>query len=344
MKKLSAVGFLVMVMFLMFSVPAAANKTDCLAGDFTDLEGHWAYDQMSELIAMGILKGYPETVYDQELRKNVEVQAVRPEQKITRAEFAALLAQALNLASEREAAPFPDKIPSWAADAVNALFQAGIVKGNPDGSFRPEQKVTRAEITAMLIQALNDKTQQTGKFFLDVPTRHWAYKQIQKASAMGIVNGLPNGKFAPDRGAARAEVMVMLYQFLIRDQSQAPGNQTLLAFTNSLLQAMEAEINKPGPVSLASVSPYLTGEQEAILADGEKALNDLKEHGTLKYQVTYPGAVVRKSDRWAEVVYETLTTFKNTEANLAQQLKEHYYLMKIRDRWYLYSNMDERLL
>jgi len=343
MKKYSLVVLIATVFIMLFSVPAAANQTDYMVGDFTDIEDHWAYDQMSELIAMGILKGYTETVYDRELG-NTRVQVVRPDQNVTRAEFAALLYQALNLKPEGETAPFSDKIPSWAADAVNALFKAGIVKGNPDGSFKAGNNISRAEIATMLVQALNDSSRQTGKAFRDVPSWYWAYDNIQKASAVGIINGMPDGKFVPGRSAKRGEVMVMLYRFMLDDQTMAPDNSELLSYTDNMLKAMEASINSTGPVNLSTVSRYVTGEQEAIVADSQAALNDLKQNGTVSYKVNYPGTVISKSDRLAELVYDTVSTFKTATTNLEQRSKEHYYLMKIGDRWYIYSNMDDRML
>lgn len=344
MKKFSAVLILVTILVSLFSVPAMANKTQHLTGEFTDIEDHWAYKQMSELIAMGILKGYTKSVWNQGLGKMTTVQLVKPYQKITRAEFATLLYQALNLQPESQAAPVTDEIPYWATEAVSTLYKNGIITGNPDGSFRPYNNISRAEIVTMLVKALNNKSQLTGKKFPDVPSWHWAYTNIQIASALGIVNGLPNGKFAPVRGAERAEVLVMLYQFLCKDNTQAPDDDIILSRTKKVLRTMERGINGNDPVDLTSVSDSFTGEQEVIVTDSEKVLNDLKQNGSVDYQVTYPGVVVWKSDRLAEVVYETFATFKTKDTNLEQHSKEHYFLMKTGDQWYIYSNTDERML
>lgn len=344
MKKFSVIVLLVSVFVSLLSVPAMANKTEHLTGDFIDIEDHWAYDQMSSLIAMGILKGYTQTVWDDELGENIEAQIAKPYQKITRAEFAVLLYQALNLESAKQRAPFADQIPAWAAEAVDALHKEGIVKGNPDGTFRPGNNISRAEIVAMLVQALNDKEQRKGKDFPDVPSWHWAYNSIQKASAMGIVNGMPNGYFKPSTGAQRGEVMVMLYQFLLNDKSQAPDDDELIARTDVELKTLEEDINGSGPVDFSPFLPLATGEHELLLSDGEAALNDLKENGTLTYKVTYPGTVIRKSDRLAEVVYETDVSLEVQGISIDRELKEHYFLMKIGDDWYIYSQSDEDML
>lgn len=341
MKKISVIFLLASILVLTLSGSAMANKTDYLAGDFNDIENHWAYDQMSQLIAAGILQGYSYQVWDENLGKKVEARVAKPYQSISRAEFAALLYQALNLEPSNKKAIFKDDIPYWAADAVNSLFEAGIIKGNPDGTFRPNDNISRAEIVTMLVQALHDKSWKTGKQFPDVSSSYWAYNNIQKATALGIVNGLPNGKFAPQRSAQRGEVMAMLYQFLLSDKTQAPDDSELLNQTDKFLKTMEDSINGEGTVDLSPTLAYLTGEQEAVLADGQEVLNELKQNGSLNYTVTYPGKVVNKSDWLAEVVYETVATFKTGEQSLEQRSREHYYLMKIGDQWYIYSNKDE---
>lgn len=344
MKKFLAIVLVVSVFLTLFTLPAMANKTEHLTGDFNDIEDHWAYEQITELIAMGIMKGYTETVWDADLNESVKVQTVRPDKNITRAEFAVLLYQALNLDSEAGESPFADQIPDWASEAVNSLHKSGIVGGYPDGTFKPNNNISRAEIVSMLVRALNDKSKQTGKSFPDVRSEYWAYSSIQKASAMGIVNGMPDGSFKPSNGARRGEVMVMIYQFLLKDSSQTPDDDILLTRTEGLLKTVEAEIGSSDSVDFSSILAYSTGEYELLIPDGQAALNELKKNGSLTYKVTYPGKVIKKSDRLAEVVFDTTAAFKTDNDSIERKLKEHYYLMKIRGQWFIYSSMDEELL
>lgn len=344
MKKFSAIVLIFSIFVSLISAPVMANETEHLTGDFVDIGDHWAYDQMSQLIAMGIMKGYTETVWDEDLGENIEAQKVRPDQNITRAEFAVLLYQALNLDSVTESAQFSDVIPSWAAEAVNSLRKEGIIGGYPDGTFRPSNNISRAEIVSMLVRALNNKETQNGKQFADVSSGHWAYSSIQTASGMGIVNGFSNGTFKPQRGALRGEVMVMIYQFLLNDKSEAPSDSLLLSRAEEELKIMESAINSSGDIDLSSILPLATGEHELLIPEGEAALNELKENGSLAYKVTYPGKVVRKSDRLAELVFETTATFKADDSTIERDLKEHYFLMKIGNQWYIYSTTDEDLL
>jgi len=302
---------------------------------------------MSDLIDMGILKGYDGgTVWDEELGITFQAQKALPDKKITRAEFAALLYQTLNLTPQTPSESFTDTIPSWALDAVNTLAAAGIVKGDPEGTFRPGDNISRAEIATMIVQSLNDNTEQEGKVFSDLPDKdsHWAYPFIEKASAIGIINGLPDGRFAPNRNAKRAEALTMLYNFLLKDKTQAPEDQVILDCSDAMLKAMEKGIGREGTtVDLSGAEPFLTGREKLILNDSVEYLNEMKQQVTVNYQVTYPGEIVRKSDRLAEVIYETLITVQAEEQKMEQRAKEHYYLMKMGNEWYIYSDDLEEL-
>lgn len=349
MKRFSAIIVLVII-FSLFSIPVMANSTNYLVEDFTDLvhaDGtqHWAYKQLNELISMGILKGYDGgTSWDDELGQTVHVQKALPDQKITRAEFAVLLYQTLNLTPQTPAAEFTDKIPAWASDAVNTLASAGIVKGDPSGTFRPNDNISRAEIATMIVQSLGDKSEQTGKYFWDLKESHWAYPFIQKASALGIISGKPDGSFAADRNALRAEALTMLYNFLLKDKTQAPDDQVILNRADTVLKAMEAGIDRDGTtVDLSGTEPFLTGREQATLADSVDYLNEMKQNVTLNYQVTYPGTVTGKSDRWAEITYQTLITVETGGQKIEQHAKEHYYLMKMGSDWYIYRDDLEEL-
>lgn len=352
MKRFSAILVLVTIIITLFYVPATANQTDYLVEDFTDLVNaggteHWAYNQMSDLISMGILKGYDGgMVWDDELGVTYQAQKALPDKKITRAEFSVLLYQTLNLTPQTPSESFTDTIPNWASDAVNTLAASGIIKGDPTGTFRPNDNISRAEIATMIVQSLNDKSEQEGKSFWDLPNKesHWAYSFIQKASAIGVINGLPDGRFAPDRNAQRAEALTMLYNFLLKDKAQAPDDQILLDRSDAMLKAMEAGISREGTsVDLSGAEPFLTGREQAVIADSVVYLNEMKQQVALKYQVTYPGTVVSKSDRWAEVTYQTLITIEADGQKLEQRAKEHYYLMKMGSEWYIYADVLEEL-
>jgi len=109
------------------------------------------------------------------------------------------------------AAFFADTQSNWAQQAITTLSNQGIITGYPDGTFRPQGLVTRAEFSAMLVKALGLNPIASGsQTFNDVPRTNWAYPSIETVKASGLVSGYPNGSFMPGRSISRAEAMATL--------------------------------------------------------------------------------------------------------------------------------------
>ena len=109
------------------------------------------------------------------------------------------------------AAFFPDTQSNWAQQAIQTLSGQGIITGYPDGSFRPQGLVTRAEFSSMLVKALGLNPASGGTAtFSDVPRNNWAFQSIETVRASGLVSGYPNGTFMPSRSISRAEAMATL--------------------------------------------------------------------------------------------------------------------------------------
>ncbi len=130
--------------------------------------------------------------------------------------FALVLALILGSFSMVFAADFPDvKNTDEYSEAVTVLTGLGVVSGYPDGTFKPDQVVTRAEMTALIINALNLPVQ--GKAltpFSDVPYDHWASGYIAYAVSLRIVSGYPDGTFKPDRTVSYNEALAMIINAL----------------------------------------------------------------------------------------------------------------------------------
>ncbi len=97
---------------------------------------------------------------------------------------------------------------SWAEININKLLSLGVISGYPDGSFRPEQKITRAEFTSLLVKAFKP-TPKKGKVFTDTD-RHWAQSDIATSVAHGIVHGYSDTIFAPEQLITREQMAVMI--------------------------------------------------------------------------------------------------------------------------------------
>ncbi|MEA4988212.1 MAG: Ig-like domain-containing protein [Anaerovorax sp.] len=97
----------------------------------------------------------------------------------------------------------------WAEHYINQIINAGIVKGYENGTFLPDNPVTRAEFSHMINAALGN-TGTTSVSFNDTPKSEWYYTDISKALSAGYVAGYSDGSFKPNNPVSRQEAAVML--------------------------------------------------------------------------------------------------------------------------------------
>ena len=114
---------------------------------FSDIEGHWAESWMEELYDVGLTSGYPDATY-------------RPQNEVTRAEMAVFLLRAKHGAGYSPPAAggggaFSDIAGHWAEDWIEQLADEGITGGYPDGTYRPNNPVNRAEMAVFLVRAFD---------------------------------------------------------------------------------------------------------------------------------------------------------------------------------------------
>ena len=103
---------------------------------------------------------------------------------------------------------FNDLHGHWAEEAIGRLAAAGIIEGYPDGSFKPEQNITRAELAAMIVKAWGLPAGDS-KIFADT-AGHWAQGVVSTAYAAGIISGYDEQKFGPNDPVTREQMAVML--------------------------------------------------------------------------------------------------------------------------------------
>lgn len=151
--------------------------------DYPDLPaGYWAAEAIGSLQRSGLMLGDDRGLF-------------RPEAAITRAELASVLSRLLPdaaAAGEHQAARLADAEGHWAADAIGKAVRAGLLEGYPDGTFRPDNKLTRAEAVRVLNRLLERPVAGVPvSIWPDVPASHWAIREIESAS--GAVTVSPDG-------------------------------------------------------------------------------------------------------------------------------------------------------
>jgi hypothetical protein len=102
----------------------------------------------------------------------------------------------------------PDISGHWAKDSIMKLINAGVISDYPDGTFKPDKAVTRAEFTVMIVKALNLET-RAGKTFTDTAS-HWAKESIATAAAHGIISGYDDNTFGPGNLITREQAAVIV--------------------------------------------------------------------------------------------------------------------------------------
>ena len=144
--------------------------------NFTDVSNDaWYCSAVSTLSAMGILSGYPDAAF-------------RPNASITRAEFAAI-ATRFDAAGDKTPASFDDIAIHWAKDEISVAANNGWVNGYEDGSFRPQNNITRAETMSLVNRVLNRNPETAEDLLPDMitftdnaDTNAWYYLAVQEAT------------------------------------------------------------------------------------------------------------------------------------------------------------------
>ena len=142
-----------------------------------------------------------------------------PNKGMTRAEAATMFTRLLN---ERPVkwrhydAGLSDIRPGdWYANTVGYAVQRGIVSGYPDGSFKPNKPITRAEFAA-IASRFDALAQGNAISFSDLAPSHWGYNAIRSAATKGWISGYPDNTFRPEQAITRAEVTAITNRMLNR--------------------------------------------------------------------------------------------------------------------------------
>lgn len=168
-----------------------------------DVKGHWAEKHITNLLKLNVAGGYPDGT-------------MKPDNLITRAEAAKVAVNALGISpSDSSDLSFKDEIPDWVKGYLRSAVDKGIIKGYEDNTFRASNKITRKEMTVIIMRAFNLGESGTPAGFSDenkIPA--WAKGYIARAAELGIVKGFEGNAFKPDGNSTRAEMFTILSRCL----------------------------------------------------------------------------------------------------------------------------------
>lgn len=178
---------------------------------FSDMTGHWANPDVELMASKYVARGLPDGRFD-------------PEGRVTRAQFAAMLVRAMGLKPAQAPMNFRDvKAADWYYGEAMTAVSAGIVQGYGDGTFRPNDPVTREQAAVMLARALkasgltapdDSRAARVLEAFRDAgDISGWAKADLALAVQEGIMNGKTGSIIAPQAGATRAEAAAMIARY-----------------------------------------------------------------------------------------------------------------------------------
>lgn len=178
---------------LIFSLTGLA-----LASPIQDIN-HWAKTQIEKWLAQGIASGYPDNTF-------------KPDNTISRAEFVSLANRAFGRQNQDAAITFKDVRPSdWFFAEVAAARAAGYISGYEDGTFRPDNPVTRQEAASIAARLLKLESTSAQFYFKDAENiSPWARAAVYAVAANKVMSGYTDGTFRPYGLMTRAETVVML--------------------------------------------------------------------------------------------------------------------------------------
>ncbi|GAB4226524.1 MAG: hypothetical protein Kow00121_54780 [Elainellaceae cyanobacterium] len=236
-----------------------------------------------------------------------------------------------------QAAPnFSDIGSHWAKACILALAQRNIVSGYPDGTFRPDAGITRAEMAALMYVAFpNAPATRQPVSFPDVPTGYWAYTAIQWAYERGFFSGYPDGNFQPNQPITRLQAILVLVSTQVVDNSTSPEERIRWYFADAasvpdwarkaIADAIVANIvvNYPNVRNLLPNQNATRGEVSALLCRTLKIANTVPpEYATwnwgiydIKGDVTVPFPTWKGSGRLMRDIQTLLVPFRLYPAN-----------------------------
>ena len=167
------------------------------ASAFSDTDGHWASGAIDRWSRDKVITGFEDGTF-------------RPEQPITRAQMASMLGKIFGW-TEKAPNQFTDlSDTAWYADAILRANAAGVILGS-DGQVRPEATITRQEAAVMIYRAFRMEMQESSAAFTDQgDIAPWAAQAVSTMAAKGYINGMGDGRFAPQGQLTRAQAATIL--------------------------------------------------------------------------------------------------------------------------------------
>ncbi|WP_255314420.1 immunoglobulin-like domain-containing protein [Bacillus sp. FJAT-26390] len=185
--------------------------------EFSDVSKHWAKNAVNDMGSRMIIDGTGDGMFS-------------PDRDITRAEFAAIIVRGLGLKLESGASSFSDvKETAWYSKAINTAYKYNLINGFEDGTFKPNDKITREQAMVIISKAMSitdlkaklpvQSATETLRPFADAAkASSWATASIADSVQSGVVSGRTSTTLAPKAFITRAEVAAIVNRLLQKSE------------------------------------------------------------------------------------------------------------------------------
>lgn len=177
---------------------------------FEDIKNHWAKNSIEFLAARDIIKGKAKGLFD-------------PDGNVSRAEFVTILANSMdgiNVSAAKNAGFKDVQAGDWYAGSIDWAATNGIISGLGDNQFGPNEKITREQMAVMINNFIKvmksdlDNVNAASSFTDQDKIGKWAVEAVSKMQQLNIINGRPDGSFAPEGTASRAEATSVIKSYI----------------------------------------------------------------------------------------------------------------------------------
>jgi parallel beta-helix repeat protein len=178
-----------------------------VAGNFRDIQGHWAKAYIEALAGLNVIAGFPDGNF-------------RPSDPVTRAQFAAMITKAFSPTPGKPVSDFVDvRSNYWAYQAIQTAYRGDFLSGYPGRVFRPEERIPKVQVLVSLASGLKLRSEDTNVLSVytdasQIP--NYALTAIAGATKNKLVVNYPiPNQLKPNENATRAEVAAYVYQALV---------------------------------------------------------------------------------------------------------------------------------
>ncbi|KXL51673.1 endo-1,4-beta-xylanase A precursor [Anaerotignum neopropionicum] len=167
----------------------------------SDVRGHWAEKTITDWQDKGLISGYQDGTF-------------KPDKATTRAEFARIMNQALSLNNKGSVAFSDVSANDWFYNDVAIALGEAYTAGYPDGAFKPNETITRAQAAVFIANAIGATSGSVAAFTDSASIPSWAKDSVGAIVAKGYMSGYPDGTFKPNAVLTRAEAVSTLNRIM----------------------------------------------------------------------------------------------------------------------------------